>query len=70
MDICLNPQYEIGQKLNKELFIEGMFIDSKPLIVTNIIAIYNFKTKEINYEYELTNIETNYIEEVLKPNFR
>lgn len=60
MDINLKPKYGIGQKIDGIIFIGKEKIKTDHLIVGNIFATYNFKTKEIVYDYELRYADEDY----------
>lgn len=53
MDIKLNPKYEVGQKIVRKIFTDNGLLESKEYIINNIHVIYDFKTKEIFYKYQL-----------------
>jgi hypothetical protein len=63
LNIELKPKYNIGDRIDKDTYIDYHLVDTKQFIINNIHAIYNFETKEIKYKYQLkTNDEFGFID--------
>ena len=54
LNINVNPKYDIGQKIQEQVYINNEeLVYAKDLIVNNIHGIYDFLTNKIEYVYQL-----------------
>jgi hypothetical protein len=66
MNINLEPKYEIGQKINKEIYIDNNLAYTRELYVSNIYATFDFKKNKIFYDYKFRCVEDDYVYEVIR----
>lgn len=54
MIIELNTKYEIGQKIDEQIIIDGKVVGVKHLIISNIKVTFDYLSQKVTLSYELT----------------